>query len=92
MHASVQNVLQGLTDEERAAILHELLVPYLRDLEQEECVVDEAGAVMGFLISTERRDQLIPSDLLDRWESDSYKKLRKPFAKVLGSLPVPIGQ
>jgi hypothetical protein len=90
MPNDIQSMIHGLSDGERANLLHELLVPYLRNLDTEVCVLDDAGEVVGYLMCAAQRDQLIPTELLDSLESASYKRTRKPNAEVLVKLPATV--
>ena len=92
MRNDIQSVIQGLSADDRADILHNLLVPFLRNLDAEVCVLDDSGEVVGCLMSAARRDQLIPTELLDRLEADSYKGTRKPHAELLDKLPANVCQ
>src|SRR5712692_7336026 len=90
MQQSIRTKIDELSAAERSELLHELLVSHFRDVEQEECVIDRDGSVVGFLMSVERRDQLIPTDLLDRMEGQTYHSVRKPMEEVLAKIPAPV--
>src|SRR5205814_2853346 len=69
----IRQIIENLSEKERQALLLELLIPMLKGLDGERCVMDDADEVVGYIMSAECRDDLIPCEVLDRLPVDASR-------------------
>lgn len=64
----IQQMIESLTEAERQKLLVELLIPVLTELEGERCVMDHDNKIVGWVMSDEHFNSLIPGDLVNQLE------------------------
>ena len=85
----IRNRIAGLKEKDRLCLLNELLVAYVRTIDDERLIMDETGEAVGTVIPVDQRCLLISSELLDRIENGPYKSATKPMSEILKNLPCP---
>lgn len=81
----IQRIISELTPDERQRMLVDLLIPYCKTLQGEVCVLDEDDKeVIGWVMSAERREDMIRAELLEELPIDRSKcRPKAEFMKEL---------
>lgn len=89
----VQKIISELTPDERQRMLVDLLIPYIKTLTGEVCVLDENDKeIIGWVLSAEKRGDLIEFELLDRFPVDRSKcrPLREFLDEIKAKYEAPV--
>jgi len=90
MLEEIRSQIASLSQNDRMCLLNELLVAYVKTINDEMFIIDDTGEVIGVVMNEEQRSLLISSELLDRMDKGPYKHATKPMADILKNLPAPV--